>query len=34
MLGSPELTAGIPGKGKLTEAQIKAWLADPKNHAT
>ena len=33
VLGSPELTAGIPGQGKLTEAQIKAWLADPKNHA-
>jgi cytochrome c peroxidase len=31
LLGSPELTAGIPGEGKLTVEQIKAWLDDPKN---
>ncbi|MCB9922887.1 MAG: c-type cytochrome [Planctomycetaceae bacterium] len=34
MLGSPELTAGIPGDGALTTEQIETWLADPKNHAT
>lgn len=32
MLGSPELTAGIPGEGPLTTAQIEAWLANPDNH--
>lgn len=32
LLGSPELTAGIPGSGPLTIDQIKAWLDDPKNH--
>jgi cytochrome c peroxidase len=32
LLGSPDLTAGIPGSGKLTAAQIQAWLADPENH--
>jgi cytochrome c peroxidase len=32
MLGSPELTAGIPGEGPLKIAEIEAWLADPKNH--
>lgn len=32
-LGSPELTAGIPGSGKLTIEDIKSWLADDKNHA-
>ncbi|HUE71968.1 MAG TPA: cytochrome-c peroxidase, partial [Pirellulaceae bacterium] len=31
-LGAPELTAGIPGKGPLTTAQIKKWLANPANH--
>lgn len=31
-LGAPELTAGIPGSGPLTLAQIDAWLADPRNH--
>ena len=31
-LGSPELTAGIPGEGQLTTEQIKAWLAKPENH--
>jgi cytochrome c peroxidase len=34
LLGSPELTAGIPGEGPLTEAQVKAWLDDPKNSET
>jgi cytochrome c peroxidase len=33
LLGSPELTAGIPGKGPLTVKQIAAWLADESNHA-
>lgn len=32
LLGSPDLTAGIPGKGKLTVEHIKAWLAKPANH--
>ncbi len=32
MLGSPELTAGIPGDGPLEMAQIEVWLADPANH--
>lgn len=31
-LGTNEWTAGIPGEGPLTEAQIKTWLADEKNH--
>jgi cytochrome c peroxidase len=31
-LGAPKLTAGIPGKGKLTVEQINAWLADARNH--
>ena len=31
-LGSPELTAGIPGSGKLTVSEIKKWLSDPENH--
>jgi cytochrome c peroxidase len=31
-LGSPELTAGIPGEGKLALDEIKAWLAKPENH--
>ena len=34
MLGSAELTAGIPGDGPLTVEQIEAWLADPSNHET
>jgi cytochrome c peroxidase len=34
LLGSPELTAGIPGSGPLTIEQIKVWLDDPKNHET
>lgn len=32
LLGSPELTAGIPGEGPLEMAEIDAWLADPANH--
>ncbi len=32
-LPSSELTAGIPGTGKLTLDQLKAWLAKPENHA-
>ncbi len=32
MLGSPSLTAGIPGEGPLTLAEIRRWLADPANH--
>lgn len=28
-LGDPSLTAGIPGEGPLTVAQIQAWLATP-----
>lgn len=31
-LGSPDLTAGIPGAGPLTLNQVKAWLANPKNN--
>lgn len=34
LLGSPDLTAGIPGEGPLTTEQIQAWLADSTNHAT
>ena len=26
------LTAGVPGTGPVTPAEIKTWLADPKNH--
>ena len=32
LLGSDEWTAGIPGEGPLTDAEIKAWLAQEKNH--
>lgn len=32
LLGSPDLTAGVPGEGALTTEQIQAWLDDPKNH--
>lgn len=32
LLGSPELTAGIPGDGALTAEQIQAWLENPENH--
>ncbi len=31
MLGSPELTGGIPGEGDLTLEQIKKFFDDPKN---
>lgn len=31
-LGSPELTAGIPGDGPLTEEAIQQWLAVAANH--
>jgi cytochrome c peroxidase len=31
-LGSPELTAGIPGSGPLKIEDLKVWLDDPKNH--
>ena len=31
-LGTPELTAGIPGDGPLTVEQIRAWLAEPENN--
>ncbi len=33
LLGADDLTAGIPGEGKLSLEQIEAWLADPNNHA-
>ncbi len=32
LLGSPELTAGIPGDGPLTVDQIQKWLANDANH--
>ncbi len=32
VLGSPSLTAGIPGHGTLAVAEIRAWLDDPENH--
>lgn len=32
ILGSSELTAGIPGEGTLATDQIKAWLEKPENH--
>ena len=32
LLGTPELTAGIPGKGPLTTDQIKTWLNQAENH--
>jgi len=31
LLGDPALTAGVPGSGPITLAQIDTWLADPKN---
>lgn len=31
-LGSSDLTAGIPGQGELTLAQINSWLANSRNH--
>lgn len=33
LLGTGELTSGIPGSGPLSVDEIKAWLTDPKNHA-
>ncbi len=30
-LGDPSLTAGVPGSGPITLAEIDAWLADPRN---
>lgn len=33
LLGSPELTSGIPGTGPLTLEQIKTWLTEDANHA-
>jgi cytochrome c peroxidase len=32
LLGTNELTAGIPGDGPLTVDEIRAWLDDPRNH--
>jgi cytochrome c peroxidase len=32
LLGSPDLTAGIPGEGLVTIEELKAWLDDPRNH--
>ena len=32
VLGSDELTAGIPGEGPLTVGEISDWLSDAKNH--
>lgn len=32
LLGSPELTAGVPGEGPLKLAELEAWLNDPRNH--
>ncbi|QDV17626.1 Cytochrome c551 peroxidase precursor [Gimesia panareensis] len=31
-LGTDELTLGVPGKGPLTNAEIKEWLDNPENH--
>lgn len=31
LLGSPDLTSGIPGEGDLTTEQIQKWLADKSN---
>jgi len=33
-LGTPELTAGIPGKGPLQLDQIRRWLENPDNHVS
>jgi hypothetical protein len=32
LLGSPDLTAGIPGEGDLATEQMQAWIDDPKKH--
>ncbi|MDG1895746.1 MAG: cytochrome c peroxidase [Fuerstiella sp.] len=34
LLGSTDLTAGIPGEGPLTTEQIQAWVDDPQNHVS
>lgn len=35
LLGTPELTAGIPGAGEtLSDEELQTWLDDPKNHVT
>ena len=33
VLGAPKQTAGIPGSGPLSDAEIETWLAEPRNHA-
>ena len=33
-LGDPTLTAGVPGSGPITRAEIDQWLANPKNFVT
>ena len=32
MLGSPDLTAGIPGEGPLLGPEVEEWLGRPENH--
>lgn len=32
LLGTPELTKGIPGEGPLKIEEIKAWFSKPENH--
>ena len=32
LLGSGDLTTGIPGSGPLSDEEIRAWLADANNH--
>lgn len=32
LITSPSLRAGIPGRGRLTLAEVDAWLARPENH--
>lgn len=34
MLGSADLTTGIPGSGSLTVEEIQAWIDDPGVHVT
>jgi cytochrome c peroxidase len=34
LLGTAELTSGIPGQGPLTIERIQTWLDDPANHQT
>lgn len=33
LLGTADLTKGVPCTGPLTNAELEKWLADPKNHA-